>query len=419
MSLKRKQRLGFTLPEMLVVIVILVIMLLTGKFYYDQMTINSRDSKRISDLKSIEIWLSTYKAYRKVYPKPSDYTKIEKWWKVSSYQWEFWKTLRDITKLTRLPVDPLNKSSYIYALNRTKSEYQLLSFLENKNNNLDVSETASASKVSYLNRIPFTTWEPIWIILKEDNSPINDTESILDLTTDTTNTYKIVYKDYLIWEWKWWEFDFPNNEFKSCYDIKLAWAWKKSGLYSIVPDGKNPIKVYCDMQTAWGWWTLAMRVYSDRDYLTSSPLWELSSPEQKTTAKLSDEIINKIRTENVFMAFTWSKNENKLLLKNHYTTTSDWDSTLNQPQMDFACLNEPNKWTPTTYSEMNKNYVRADTCSFTSPTDINWEPLYFTNSTDYKTAFLYSDARHERSCWFTHCPTPWDTRVAPWSIWVK
>lgn len=406
---------------MLVVVVILVTFMATWKFYYDILTINSRDSKRITDLKTIEIALSAFKTYKKVYPKPNSYAKIENSWNLL-YQWDFWKDLKKTIKLMRMPKDPLDKSFYTYAINKQKTEYQLLSFFEGDTPSLDFTQKTQASYFSLITRTPHTQWFPIGIILDENNLPLNRKMKSLNLSSDSTNTYKIIYKDYLIWKWKWGNFIFDKYEYRSCNDIKIAWIWTRNWLYSIVPDWKKSVKVYCDMTTAWWGWTLASRIYSDREYLTTNAVWNLTSPYQKSTAKLSDELINKISSTNRFLVKVWKNEENKFFLRNKNldNNSKHWISTISQPEMQFSCLNSPNEWNRTYFWEnSNKNYIKSNDCSFTAPTDITWTPIYHRAWDNVVSAYMYSDARDERSCWLNHCKTAWSKLVVPGSIWVK
>ena len=87
---------------------------------------------------------------------------------------------------------------------------------------------------------------------------------------------------------------------KSCKEILDKGQSHGDGVYTIDPDGKGgvkPFKVYCDMTTDGGGWTLVARIHNGYTgvHRTRSAVGILLSPNQTTTAKFSDVIINKIR----------------------------------------------------------------------------------------------------------------------------
>jgi hypothetical protein len=55
-----------------------------------------------------------------------------------------------------MPKDPLDKSFYTYAINKQKTEYQLLSFFEGDTPSLDFTQKTQASNFSLKTRKPHT-----------------------------------------------------------------------------------------------------------------------------------------------------------------------------------------------------------------------------------------------------------------------
>jgi hypothetical protein len=49
------------------------------------------------------------------------------------------------------------------------------------------------------------------------------------------------------------------NPKADCKRIKQVWNWNNSGIYEINPTWTALISVYCDMDRAWGGWTLVAR----------------------------------------------------------------------------------------------------------------------------------------------------------------
>jgi len=58
-------------------------------------------------------------------------------------------------------------------------------------------------------------------------------------------------------------FVFKGTKVRDCQDAQKNWPWGKSGVYTIYPKGGNqPVKVYCDMDTDKGGWTVNIYIYT-------------------------------------------------------------------------------------------------------------------------------------------------------------
>ena len=86
----------------------------------------SRDSVRISDMKTMKVWLELYHLQVWWYPEPSNWTDITYSWWVVWTQWTFWESVVvNTSKLNEKPTDPLSWVEYTYSLLDSKQEFQL------------------------------------------------------------------------------------------------------------------------------------------------------------------------------------------------------------------------------------------------------------------------------------------------------
>ena len=129
--LTNKQKLGFTLVELIVVITILAILGTIAFVSLQWYSKSARDSARISDMSRIKTSLELFKIEWWKYPDPSDatvitYNEVEAW-----TQWIFWQTtFRNVEKLDRIPRDPTTEELYIYSVTNTRKEFLLYWELE-------------------------------------------------------------------------------------------------------------------------------------------------------------------------------------------------------------------------------------------------------------------------------------------------
>lgn len=102
---------GFTIVELLIVIVVIGILAAITIVAYNGVQQRARDTQRISDIKTIQKGLMAYKALNSVYPASS--APVVGGWDSSADFRDghvFMKSLKDATVISKIPADPKNIS---------------------------------------------------------------------------------------------------------------------------------------------------------------------------------------------------------------------------------------------------------------------------------------------------------------------
>ncbi len=126
---------AFTLLELLLTMVIIVVLIVWGFLYFKVYPIEARDSLRYNVLrKEIPNALEVYKSQNWEYPLPSNISPdlVLDWEWRKWLKWTFWEDmLSKIKWLENLPLDPKTNKPYIYLLSEDASSYKLITTLEN------------------------------------------------------------------------------------------------------------------------------------------------------------------------------------------------------------------------------------------------------------------------------------------------
>ena len=197
---------AFTIVELIVVITILAILSTIWFISYSWYLIWIRDTNRISQLESVEKGLNTAITHGKL-PFPDSYVEIKSWSNTIWYQWDLWKNVLETIEYSWDWYDPLDNVYFTYYLTKNRKYFQLMAFLEDKNNlRLAWVFDKSYASVDYSNRYPTFVWKKLWMLLNEDNTPINSTWSLTTFDISdvwTTKNYKSYLTDNQFVYWSW------------------------------------------------------------------------------------------------------------------------------------------------------------------------------------------------------------------------
>jgi type II secretory pathway pseudopilin PulG len=240
----KKNRLAFTLVELIIIITILTILWTISFIYMQWYSKYSRDAVRISDLSSISEALSLKMVQWWKYLIPANKVNITTNGTTIMYQWIFTKEMWSLYWVYGDLVDPLTKKEYTYSTDVILYKYELLWFLEWNivfNNNI-LSETYAESDKTIISK-----WDKLWVILTIDEIPIQETEiTTLDIL-NTTNEYKAYIDNFNIITWTWNNLQYINPRY-NCDRLSEVWYLKnKSWEFKINPQWDD-ITVYCSTE---------------------------------------------------------------------------------------------------------------------------------------------------------------------------
>ena len=266
--MKHNYKQAFTLVELIVVITILAVLATVGfisMMWYAQ---SSRDSVRLTDLKSITKAFEVKRTKDEVLPLPDQKIDITASGTIFQYQWVLEKNTLAKSWVHNGWLDPLSQEPYGYAVNLSRNKFQLIWFLENSEttaNNIFSQSFADNSE-----RFVKTVWQPLGILLDSNtNEIITQSGSInsINLNTNTTN-YLLVLDEVNSFQWV----DelkiitqLNQPQLSSCRELLdndnslLNQDW----YYPIFLNGKF-IVVYCNMTFQWWGWTRTF--YSDTEF---------------------------------------------------------------------------------------------------------------------------------------------------------
>lgn len=224
---------AFTLIELVLVIVILVILGTIALINFKWATLSARDSVRISDVTNISNGLFLYNTKSWDFPIPENSISVTYWWIEFSKIWNLSKSSLSNLWLSWDLIDPMTKKPYPYTLT-ADNKVLVASKLESDSSLHFDSANASVDEF-------FVKWNAKYLYLTSDFSiPSNNIE--LKSTSDSKNYLLINQKSNWI---KWNLSSLRWGVFSSCNNVNRLLPWASTWKFDIMLNGKNK-SVYCD-----------------------------------------------------------------------------------------------------------------------------------------------------------------------------
>jgi uncharacterized protein (TIGR02145 family) len=189
----------FTLVELIVVITILTILWTIAFISLQWYSKNARDSVRISDMSKIKTTLELFQLNAWKYPETTDVTNITYSWAIAWTQWTFWETtFSNVSKLDKIPTDPVTDRKYVYSVTNTKQEYQLAWVMEWDEVTWLLNQTNAAQKTAMVK----ISWNYNWKLLKVTTWSIDYVLAVPSIITSSWFTLEqIIANKLLAYNW--------------------------------------------------------------------------------------------------------------------------------------------------------------------------------------------------------------------------
>ncbi|EKE26426.1 MAG: hypothetical protein ACD_4C00296G0001, partial [uncultured bacterium (gcode 4)] len=227
----------FTIVELIVIITIVAILWTISFLSYSWFTSNTRNSMRMTDMKTISSSLDLYLATSSKYPIPSNPSSIMYSWSLVWTQWTFWSSvLQAVSQINKIPLDPVYQTEYSYSLLNNNKEYQVswiqenVSAYNNSNFKLKTIQQANAATISAQAIIKWnynslvakvSSWSNIYIfalptitlsdLSQTDLAQISSGSFVLDKEANLPNSYETTslslnwnsfyFQPQIIWSW--------------------------------------------------------------------------------------------------------------------------------------------------------------------------------------------------------------------------
>jgi len=193
---------AFTLVELVVTITILAILATIAFMSLQWYSKIARNSARIADLQSVKTVMELFIIQYGKYPLPDSYT-----WVVASgatlwYTWEIWDSIiRQVGKISKIPVDPLDWASMKYSTTLNQKEYQIKYDFELAQENSVIDSTYAAEPLFPKLEWNYNGFYVVWDDYRYYASPSLHTNTA-DVSTESTfhlDTYDALFTVEDLW----------------------------------------------------------------------------------------------------------------------------------------------------------------------------------------------------------------------------
>lgn len=214
----KNNKYGFTLVELIVVIIILAILWTIAFFALQWYSQSSRDSVRVSDISRMKTSLEIFNVEAWKYPEPTWYTNVTYSWWIVWLQGTFWDSVvKNVVKLNKIPLDPITDWQYTYSITTNKKEFQIWWIFES--DDIWLRNTNEVFAWDVIARV-YVVWNYNWKVIKSMTWTVCDILSVPSIiASDVQTSNELV--DILSWKklvYEWYNNlpeTFKNSRFKS------------------------------------------------------------------------------------------------------------------------------------------------------------------------------------------------------------
>lgn len=251
----KKSHSGFTFVELIVVLVIITILSTIGFVTYESYLWMGRDTTKISLIKDMHSSFGTYWLKSRI-PLPENKVDISASGTVFAYQWDFTEETANTIGFKWNPYDDSLEIYPSYMLLNNQKDVQILHYLEDPQTIQQALVSNTYAFTDYQQLYPRVIGKALGIMMDSDTQqPLHLIDSVsaswnYDVVTGT-GQLRAYYSQSEYYEENISRI-IPD---KSCKRILELWWSQGNWVYTINPTWNSKMRVYCDMQTDWGWWT--------------------------------------------------------------------------------------------------------------------------------------------------------------------
>jgi len=303
-QIKRKKRYyWFTLVELIIVITILAILATISFVSFSWYTKKWNDTKKLTNLQTIEKWLDLLSIQTWKYPNPDkQYWTWTLDWVNLNYVWYVWEDLSRLIKLDKAPIDNITNTNYVYWVSSDFKKFQIATTFEDYEANILIPKVYAGNlktKVTWNYKYPLKIWDKLYSL-----------PSLIFVWNVITNTWFIV---------DWWEnnlFDKVNNKQTTTKILeKITWSWGLILTWVTIPKITN--KEFRELKNLPN--DFAKLWIKDKEYLWEIIYWDKYLAEKTSIWEKTLPELPKLTCPDWYILVPWDK-----------TNTfkySDWSST--------------------------------------------------------------------------------------------